>query len=358
MILRIVLGLIAPGTEPATVADLHAGLVRAARDIAGLESLIFGTRRPPKAPPEAPVEAAVVTVWRDPDSMVRATGANEQGRFLGERLRLVLSMERADHYEIMGRTFGALPQGKTAYLRIVRVRSRPNEESALMDTLRAQQPRLVELGLVASHLGRRVVGAEVEAVSVGVWPDRAAIRAATSGGPEAPLFAHELEAWADRLTLDTYDGLEIAPRLPVASGPSIFIIDDDLLIVDITSSAAAALGSPAQDLVGRSLHELSMTDRAEIAGRRAMLLEEGTITGEATWVVPEAGRVFLRFVGRRDVPIPGRHAVLVRRISEPMPTLGDLEAAIREAFPGVELQPPDHAAEGRAADPADAHLGG
>lgn len=339
MILRIVLGLLAPGTDPAAVADLHESLVRTARDIAGLESLIFGTRRPLGGPPEAPVEAAVITVWRDPESMVRATGVNEQDRFLGTRLRLPFSMERADHYEVIGRTFAALPQAKAAYLRIVRVRSRPNEESTLMDTLRAQQPRLVELGLVASHLGRRVVGSDVEAVSVGVWPDRAAIRSATSGGSEGPLFAHELEAWAERLTLDTYDGVEIAPRLPVASGPSIFIMDDDLQIVDLTSSAAAALGSPAEDLLGRSLHELSMTESAELAGRRARLLEEGTISGEATWVVPEAGRVFIRFVGRRDVPIPGRHAVLVRRVSEPMPTLADLETAIREAFPGVEVSP-------------------
>jgi len=345
MILRIVQGLLAPGTEPATVADFHQSLVRAAREIPGLESLIFGTRRPATGPPDAPVEAAVITVWRDPESMVRATGVNEQDRFLGTRLRLVLTMERADHYEIIGRTFAALPQGTSSYLRVVRVRARPNEESVLMDTLRAQQPRLVELGLVASHLGRRVVDSEVEAVSVGVWPDRAAIRAATSGGPEAPLFAHELEAWADRLTLDTYDGLEIAPRLPVASGPSIFVIDDDLLIVDITSSAAATLGSPAVDLLGRSLRELSTTESAELAGRRAALLEEGTISGEATWDVPETGRVFLRFVARRDVPIPGRHAVLVRRVSEPMPTLDDLEAAILKAFPGVELPPLAHADE-------------
>ena len=339
MILRIVLGLLAPGTDPAAVADLHESLVRTARDIAGLESLIFGTRRPLGGPPEAPVEAAVITVWRDPESMVRATGVNEQDRFLGTRLGFRSRWSAP--------TITRSSAGRSRRCRRPRRRTSGSSgsardrtrNSALMDTLRAQQPRLVELGLVASHLGRRVVGSDVEAVSVGVWPDRAAIRRRPRAALKGRSSRTSSRPGPSGSPSTRYDGVEIAPRLPVASGPSIFIIDDDLQIVDLTSSAAAALGSPAEDLLGRSLHELSMTESAELAGRRARLMEEGTISGEATWVVPEAGRVFIRFVGRRDVPIPGRHAVLVRRVSEPMPTLADLETAIREAFPGVEVSP-------------------
>ena len=282
-------------------------------------------------------ESAVVTVWRDAEAMVRATRADEQDRFLGTRLRLVLDMHAADHYEIIGRTFAALPPAGPAFLRIVRVLSRPNEDQHLMDTLREQQPRLVELGLVASHIGRRVVGRDVEAVSVGFWPDRESIAPAMTGGPDAPLFAHELAAWADRLRVDTYDGIEVAPRLPAAIGPPVFFVDDDLRIVDLTASAAATLGWSAEDLVGVSIRDLSLNDPAIIEAGAAALRGTGLASAEAAWLVPDNGRVYIRVVARRDVPVPGRHAVLVRRVSEPAPTAADLDEALRIAVPSMTM---------------------
>jgi PAS domain-containing protein len=340
MILRILTGLLAPGTRDTDVLGLRAPLARAARDIAGLESLILGARpadaeESGSAQDDDRVEAGFITVWRDAESMVRATGVEEQDRFLDARLRLPLELERADHYEIIGRTFAALPLDGLAYVRVVRVLSRPNEESHLMDTLRQQQPRLVRLGLVASHIGRRVVGTDVEAVSVGIWPDRAATLAASSGRPNEPLYAKELQPWADRLHVDTYDGIEITPRLPLASGPPIFIFDDDLRIVDLTTSAAATLGWASEDLVGASIRDLSTTEPDAIESSMADLHASGSHEGEASWLVPDAGRVFIRVVSRRDVPVAGRHAALVRRVSEPAPTLADLDAAILEAFPSL-----------------------
>jgi hypothetical protein len=44
--------------------------------------------------------------------------------------------------------------------------------------------------------------------------------------------------------------------------------------------------------------------------------------------------VFLRYIAKRDVPIVGRHTVLVHRWHEPAPTEDDLEAAVEQAFPG------------------------
>jgi PAS domain-containing protein len=334
VILRIVTGHLEPGMDQADLADLQDQLARMARGVAGLDSLILGLR-PTDADPRP--ESALVTVWRDAEAMVRATSADEQDRFLGTRLRLALDLHAADHYEIIGRTFAALPPAGAAFLRIVRVLSRPNEEQALMDTLREQQPRLVELGLVASHIGRRVVGRDVEAVSVAVWPDRESILPAMTGGPDAPLFADELAAWADRLRVDTYDGIEVAPRLPAASGPPLFLVDDDLRIVDLTASAAATLGWSAEDLVGVSVRDLSLNDRSVIDAEVAELQATGQAAGEAAWLVPEHGRVYIRVVARRDVPVPGRHAVLVRRVSEPVPTVADLDEALTIAFPSMPI---------------------
>ena len=335
MILRIVLGRLPSGTDASALLELRGRLAQAARDVPGLDSLIVGARQAllSKAGGDVPVEAAIVTVWRDVDSMARATGVDEQDRFLGHRLQLPLEVDRAVHYEVVGRTFAALPPETTAFLRIVTVRARPNEEARLIETLRGRLPQLVDLGLVASHLGRRVVGAEFEAVTVGVWPDEVTLLAATGGGPERPLFEQELSHWSDRLQIETYDGIEIAPKLPAASGPPIFIMDDQFRIVDITATAALALGRDPDDLVGRILDELSRTDPEEFARNTGALRREGAVAGEAKWHVPESGEVFLRYVARKDVPIPGRHTVLVHRWNEPAPTDEDLDAALDAAFP-------------------------
>lgn len=335
MILRIVLGRLPSGTDANALLELRGRLSRATRDVPGLDSLIVGARRAllSKQGGDSPVEAAVVTVWRDVDSMARATGIDEQDRFLRHRLQLPLAVDRAVHYEIVGRTFAALPPETTAYLRILTVRASPNEEARLIETLRARLPLLVDLGLVASHLGRRAVDAEFEAVTVGVWPDADTLRAATGGGPERPLFEQELAHWSDRLHLETYDGIEIAARLPEASGPPIVIMDDQLRIVDVTATAAATLGREPDDLVGRSVQELSRTDPQVFARNTDALRQQGAVAGEATWHVPDSGEVLLRYVARKDMPVPGRHTVLVHRWNQPPPTDADFDAALEVAFP-------------------------
>lgn len=338
MILRIVFGRFPAGLDAKALVDLRGRLARAAREVAGLDSLIVGARHSPTHDPTAgpetsPVEAAIVTVWRDAALMSRATGVDEQDRFLGTRLRLPIELDEAVHYEIVGRTFAALPPETSAYLRILTIRARPNEEARLIGALRDQQPKFVDLGLVASHLGRRVIGRECEAVSVGVWPDRATIRQATGGRPERPLYEKDLADWSDRIHLETYDGIEIAPRLPAASGPPIYIIDEDLRIVDITAAAAAAIGWASEDLVGRSVLDFSLGDPDRREEPWQTLLQAGQVNGEGPWLVPDSGAVFIRFIAERDVPIVGRHTVLVHRWHEPVPTAEDLEAALHEAFP-------------------------
>ena len=332
MILRIVTGRLPAGFDATHLLELRGRLGRAARDVPGLESLIVGARRVAEHA-ESPVEAASVTVWRDVALMARATELDEETRFLAQRLELPLEIDAAVHYEMVGRTFAALPPESTAYLRILTVHSRPNEEARLVETLRDQQPRLVDLGLVASHLGRRVLGKEVEAVTVGVWPDRATIRQATRGRPERPLFESDLVDWIDRTHLETYDGIEIAPRLPVASGPPIYVIDEDLRIVDVTAAAALTIGWPLDDLVGRSVLELSLADPDVREAPWHELIDDGRVSGEGPWLVPDKGAVFIRYIAERDVPIVGRHTVLVHRWHEPAPTIGDLEQALAEAFP-------------------------
>jgi PAS domain-containing protein len=331
MILRITAGALPPGIDAAALLALRGRLARAAHEVAGLESLVFGMRPSEVAEPEA----AFVTVWRDADAMARATSPDEQQRFLDARLGLPIALGHSDHFEIVARSFAALPPESTVYIRLVTVRARPNEEARMVETLRDQQPRLVERGLVASHVGRRVVDRDVEAVTVGVWPDRA-----TAAGREdlgaietQPFFPHELEPWMDGLHVRTYEGIEIAPRLPTPAGPPVFVFDDELRIVDVTPAAAARLGRPAEELVGMAVRELSVAGSAVVDERFGRLQRDGTASGESAWAIPDAGRVYLRYVARRDVPVPGRHVAFVRRRHEPQPGFDELDAAVAEAFP-------------------------
>ena len=172
MILRIVLGRLLIGDDADALADVRDRITTAARSIRGLESLIIGARVVPEADRgDRPIQAVFVSVWQDAEHMLASTGIDEEGRFMGGRLALPFEIERADHYEVLGRTFAALPPESLALLRVLRVRAREHDEARLVATLRGQQPRLVELGLVATHLGRRFVErGEVETVMVSVWP--------------------------------------------------------------------------------------------------------------------------------------------------------------------------------------------
>ena len=58
----------------------------------------------------------------------------------------------------------------------------------------------------------------------------------------------------------------------------------------------------------------------------------GSLVGRTAWTVPDVGEIILRFVARRDSPVPGRHAVLIRRRSEPAPTFEDLDLAVASLF--------------------------
>lgn len=348
VILRIVLGRFDAGEDADAVMELRDRLTSSARAVDGLESLILGVRgadvqadapttaSADEAAATRPIQAAIVTVWRDVEAMVRATSIDEEARFIGTRLELDFRVERTDHFEVVGRTFAALPPETAALVRILTVTAGPSDEAALVDTLRAQQPRLAEYGLVASHLGRRITtNGTVEAVHVSVWPDRAAILAATGGSAEVPFFAAELHPWHERLSLEMFDGIEIAPRLPAPMGVPLVILDDRSRIVDLTTAAAAMLGMSQGDLIGTMVQ--SLTGISPGAEGPALdwgeLGRQGWLTSDIAWSLPGVGEILVRVVARRDAPVVGRHAVLVRRHSDPAPTRADLDAAVAEAFP-------------------------
>jgi PAS domain-containing protein len=313
-------------------------LTRAAARVRGLETLILGWR---EGDPDgsAGTPAVVVTLWRDVESMVARVGADESG-FLRDRLGLEVSAEGGSTYEVMSRTFGSLPT-PTSVLRILTLGG-ADAGAGLSELLRDIQGRLTGHGLIASHVARRASDGGVEVVVVGVWIDHAAIERATSGRPERAAFADEVEPWIDSLRIETYDALEIAPRLPMASGPPILVLDGAGRVVDLTPAAAAVLGRTQDEAVGMLVEDLAGPGDAAAGQRwRRLLDDRGTDApahGEAGWAVPSGGRVILRWRLRRNVPVRGRHTILVRRRHEPEPTAEDLDAALAAAFPIDQLE--------------------
>ena len=79
--------------------------------------------------------------------------------------------------------------------------------------------------------------------------------------------------------------------------------------------------------------EISLADPETRAVPWQTLLRHGRVSGEGPWLVPDAGAVFIRYIAERDVPIAGRHTVLVHRWHESVPTAEDLESALSQAFP-------------------------
>jgi PAS domain-containing protein len=349
MIVRIVHGTEVPASPDADTAGSlglapvradsptdRARLARAAAKVAGLETLIVGWRSREEAPPDASDVApacVVVLVWLDVESMVAA--ATHESTFLSDRLGLRIAIERGETYEVSSRTFGSLPT-PSAVVRIVTLRARPSVEAALFERLRDIQTRLTALGLIASHVARRVGPEGIEAVVISVWSDDDAIEAATGGRIDRPAFGEEIDPWVDAVAIDTYRAVEIAPRLPMSSGPAIVILDGSRRIVDLTPAAAAVLGQTQDEAVGMSIEALGGHDGP--AAAEDWLRPSGDQptpdeAGESAWSLHPSGHVMLRWRLRRDVPVPGRHTLLVHRRHEPEPTAEALDAALDEAFP-------------------------
>jgi len=327
--LRIVTGSLPSDVDASALEAGRDRLVRAAGVVGGLENVIVAVRHPldDRSSP-AEHDAVVVSVWLDAATMGQVVAGDGEASFLNRRMGLPFRTSAVAEYEVVARTFAALPPETTACIRVLTVRAEARDD-ALLATLRGQQERIVDYGVIASQLGvRSLPDAVVEVAGVSVWPDRDAVGRATGGQPDRPVLERELGRWLATVRLATYDGIEIAPRLPTHAGPPLVILDQDLRIVDITATAAAILGLPPPELIDKRFDAPTPTDTWHV------MLRSGSASGALEWSIADIGTVLIHVVARRDAPVTGRHAVFVRRRQDPAPTLDDLDAALSVAFPG------------------------
>jgi PAS domain-containing protein len=271
-------------------------LARMAARINGLETLVAGWRAgDPGASAITP--SIVVTAWRDAELMVAALGRDEAG-FLREHLGLAVETEGGESYEVISRTFGSLPVPNSV-LRIVTMTARGSAEATLFERLREIQRWLTDHGLIASHVARRVIATGIEVAIVGVWNDHSAIHAATQGRPERSVFPDEIEPLIESSTVEMYDALEIAPRLPMSSGPPILVLDESRRIVDLTPAAAAILGRTQDEAVGMLVEDIAADGDRD----GAMRLEPPARCVPDRWACDRRGRLACSVRWPRDDPL-------------------------------------------------------
>lgn len=127
------------------------------------------------------LEFLLVSTWTDAESVIARGGdvVRPRGRL---RSSGILRDPRAEHYELMiGLSSGPTRPG--CVLRLSTVALVPNRSTAFYERVRALWDVLVvDAGLVALHVGRRVAAGGDEAVVISIWDDRGALDGATSGG--------------------------------------------------------------------------------------------------------------------------------------------------------------------------------
>jgi PAS domain-containing protein len=342
VIIRLVHTTLADGAAPAADDGSRSAAAHQPRDrlakasarINGLETLVVGWHAgDPGAWAFAP--SVVVSAWRDAELMIGGIGDDETG-FLRRRLGLAVEAEVGASYEVISRTFGSLP-APTSVLRIVTLEARESVETQLFERLRDIQRWLTDHGLIASHVARRIVPSGIEVLVVGVWIDRTAIELATLGRPDRPVFPDEIGPLIETSSVEMFDALEIAPRLPLSSGPPILILDGSRRVVDLTPAAAAMLGRTQDEALGMLVEDIAASGDRDGAFQWSRLIhdvrDDVPAGGEAAWIVPSGGHVMIRWLLRRNAPVQGRHTILVRRRQDPEPTTAELEAALAQAFP-------------------------
>lgn len=287
------------------------------------------------------LEFALATTWVDFPALLAEMGSDLTDPPWLHGIRQHLEFIAADHYEVVGAELRGLIPLTGGVLRIVGGELKAHSDSVYFDQAREAQQRLLDSGvIIATHIGRRVTGAQTEAIVVGVWRDRQAL---TEG--DGPSGAGLLEEWQESFAaweITDYDALvQVPPRDRAA--PALLLADDDRHYVFATPTAASLLGTSVARLLGSRIEDVTPPElRDELPARWHDFLAVGRQEGPVKLFRRDGSVVEVRYSARAGTPWPGVHASLLTHPSEEIDVTEALAASglVGHYSPPDESEPP------------------
>ncbi len=307
VILRVFRGAFVPEHRDRVLAHIRDVVYPSTAALDGLRSFQAGLA----SDDEERIEFAIITTWDSFERLARAIGPDLERPAWMRGIESLYEPRGAEHFELVGEQVKAVFPLEGAILRVFQGRLTPQAAETFFDFARRRQTELIDQGLiVASHIGRRFVGATEEAVYVVLWRDAEAI-AELGGRPGEPAAREEWAGFFDTWLLRGYDSLtRIAPR--GGSEPALLLTDNDRRYVFATAAAGRLIGRS----VGRILGERAETftspgQRDRVDGMWTSFLADGSMEGEHELVGRDGSVRAVRFAARANTPWPGYHVTVL-----------------------------------------------
>ena len=328
MIIRLLRGRIPDGQHAALVARLRELALERERP-AGMLGAYVGFRRDADD-----LHFVALSTWASIDAITLRTGGDptlpifDDGSLVAE-LSVEL-YETADEPPAGWDT--ATPVVGTA-LGLMWGRVERHAEATAHEMIRAIAPEVRAAGVTALHVGRRLLGDQVEVLAIAIWRDRLSLhrfgKTRTTGTLD-PAFLKLLTEWR----FETYDAIDLAVLAIPASGPAILLADDEGRYVDASSGVEALLGMPAELILGRTIADLTPgEDSSGIPSAWRAFRQAGQAEGE--WVLRriDGQSVRVGFRAQANCPAPGVHASVLTRLDAAR-DLRSVTAIVEDAFRG------------------------
>ena len=268
-------------------------------------------------------EVLAVSGWESAEALRRARDGPVGRYAMTGPLAPFLAPANNETWELVDQVANSFDPAAASVLRTLRVQLAPGAEPEFLRRAVPLRDEALAAGdIVLSQLGRRNGPDGPVLLFVNTWRDEAAL-----GRQAGPLL---LFAWNDlprelvrgKVEIDTFAVWPVRILRLTPDGPPVVVTDDGGRIVDVTPAACALLGLSSWDLLDRRLADLGGRDHD------AALLPSGRLVLPR----PEGGSVVVQVRGAWNLPVPGRHALLLRPATEEMPSDSDVQAAIDRAF--------------------------
>lgn len=331
MILRLLRVRVLPGAAAELVSRLREQAVPQIAATPGLVGLNYGFRQQAEH-----TFGVAVSVWQDYRAIEESTAGDPARVGTSMSLDDVVDDVRIAHYEVSESAGAQEISVDGAVIAVALATLKPHVEPVAFDIIRSSAAAVYEAGAVARYIGRRVAGARSEAVSVAVWPNRAAIRRYARNRPEGffgPTFLGLLEEWS----FETYDSLSPSRLLVSSAGPAVLLADDEGRYVDASPGVERVFGLPGEFMLGRCVWDFTPADDLD-AGREMWrdFLASGRQEGEYPLARPGGTPVTVRYVALANCPERGLHASLLSLPTDP-PDERPFEQIMAEAFPALPV---------------------